>query len=119
MSVIAMVIEAAKRPGGMRLSDIDAHQGTVGSAITRAINRGLIFRATIGHRTVRYFGTKAEADYCVAMTPAPPKWGVTIHGRGPGPAYLPGEPVRTPQTIYTRAPIPRQPTHTNTHGQLG
>ncbi len=119
MSVIAMVIEAAKRPGGMRLSDIDAHPGTVGSAITRAINKGLVFRATISHRVVRYYGTKAEADHCVATTAKPKAsgWGVVIHAR---PRFDHDAPmVITPNTKFTYAPIPVQPTHTNTYGQLG
>jgi len=41
--------------------------------------------------------------------------GVTIHASGRGPAYLPGEPVITPQTKFTYGRSPMSPTHTTTH----
>lgn len=118
MTTTERVRLALRGPQGVGRRDFaDIAHNSIGSALTRLQAKGEAFPAKVGHKTVRWFETKERADAYVAITPKPPKWGVTIHRR---PKFDPDAPmVTTDKTIYTFAPKPVRCLRTNTFGQLG
>lgn len=84
----------------------------------KAENRGrqrdaAIAAGTLVPRTPRPPKPAAAPKQPKPYTAAP----VTIKPTGRGPAYLPGDPVRTERTIYTYGRSPSNPTRTNTHSE--
>jgi hypothetical protein len=61
-----MARELLKRPSGLASKELAASAGctldTASQAITALVTRGEAFRASLGHRTVRYFRTLKESE---------------------------------------------------------
>lgn len=117
--------ELAKRPNGVSsgevAAELDVPTSTVWGAVSSMQRAGKLYPATISHRRVRYFSTAdAAADFlrrlgAAGRRPAASRAPTVVVPRGPGPAYLPGEPKTTPSTKYTIAPAPKASLRSNTY----
>jgi hypothetical protein len=101
------VIRMAARPNGVGSKDLPYTVRQLSGRFNRLVKEGHLFPAHCGWRNTRYFTTKEAAAAAEALVP--PKvepWGVSIKAGPRGPAYQPGEPIRTKQTKFTRCPSP-------------
>lgn len=116
--------ELAKRPNGVGsgevAAELDVPTSTVWGAVSSMQRAGKLYPASVSHRRVRYFSTAdAAADFLRRLGAAGRRTGASraptvVVPRGLGPAFLPGEPVETPRTIYTIAPAPKAALRSNT-----
>lgn len=120
----ALLAKLADRPNGVSSGEVaealEVPSSTVWGAVSSMQRGGKLHPATISHRRVRYFGTaEAAADFLRRLGAAGRRTSTSsaptvVVKRGPGPAYLPGEPVETPSTKYTIAPPPKAALRSNT-----
>lgn len=112
------ILEVIGRPGGICTADVKHDPFAVRRELSNLVSKGLIFKAAISHKIVRYFDTPRKARECLRTTP-PPKLRYALKP-GKAPAWDRDAPmVFTKDTIYTIAPKPPDPTRSNTFGVFG
>jgi hypothetical protein len=123
----ALILELSARPAGTTAREVAdaAHieRNTVDSIVRRMARQGHLASAANGPREVRYFASRALADaYAASLRKAaatPAASSVRVPPRI-GPAHLPGEPLITAHTKFTRAaPPPQQAFRSNTFLMAG
>lgn len=118
---VRLVLTLAARPEGVRAW---AERQDLGNLIYRMARRGELHRGRLGRKTVSYFTTAKAAERWVAANIGAHKAQTAKYAKrgdgqaGKGPAYLPGPPIETARTIYTRCPSPAQPTRTLTYAEF-
>ena len=72
MKTQSEIIALASRPDGLRAADLADGSGGIhaaGNKVARMHAAGLLFKATLSHRNVRYFSTPTAAQACERANP--------------------------------------------------
>lgn len=109
-----VVMKLAARPGGVSNEEVPGRPDAASTKLGKLAKRGHLYRVQVSPRRFRYFATQAAADAFVVPAIPKPHTGVVIKA-SLGPAYLPGEPIRTKHTKFTRCPSPGRVLYSNTH----
>ena len=126
MKTREQIIALASRPDGLRVADLEGDTESVHSAgnkVARMIMAGLLFKATLSYRNVRYFSTPEAAMACERANPQ--AFSLVIHPKSKkawaadAPMHFPRDAKGKPLWKYTVAPKPPETLYcTGTHNDV-
>lgn len=117
----ALLLEMAQRPGGFGTAELTEFDATrVGAVASAMVVKGLLYRAKMGHKSVRFFSTMEAAvewekghmrrsKHTLAHRPTKAPWPKDA------PATYPTNPDGSPAYKVTTAPPPVRSLRTNTY----